>query len=211
MARATARKLEATDGRVLRSARSRDAIARALFELVGQGELEPTAQQVAARADVGIRTVFRHFADMEALYATLDERLLAEVTPLLREEPTPGPLRERAAALVRDRAKLFERIAPYKRASSLQRRRSQYLATQHRKLVGELRERLLRWLPELADGPPAVVEALDQATSFEAWDRLRSDQRLGRDRARAAMECTVQALVGRSAGDSATADQEGER
>jgi AcrR family transcriptional regulator len=211
MARATARRLEATDGRVLRSARSRDAIARALFELVGEGELEPTAQQVAARADVGIRTVFRHFADMEALYATLDARLLAEVMPLLRDEPAVGPLRERAAALVSDRAKLFERIAPYKRASSLQRRRSQYLATQHRKLVSELRERLLRWLPEFADAPPVIVEALDQATSFEAWDRLRSDQRLGRDRARGAMECAVQALLAHISGDSITTDQEGER
>jgi AcrR family transcriptional regulator len=211
MARATARKLEATDGRVLRSARSRETIASALFELVGEGNLEPTAEQVAARAEVGIRTVFRHFADMEALYATLDARLLAEVMPLLRGEPAGGPLRERAAALVRDRANLFERIAPYKRASSLQRRRSQYLATQHRKLVSELRERLLRWLPEFADAPTEIVEALDQATSFEAWDRLRSDQRLGRDRARAAMEYTVQAIIAGRAGDSTTTDQESDR
>jgi hypothetical protein len=77
--------------------------------------------------------------------------------------------------------------------------------------VSELRERLLRWLPEFADAPPVIVEALDQATSFEAWDRLRSDQRLGRDRARAAMECAVQALLAHISGDSTTRDQEGER
>ena len=40
-----------------------------------------------------------------------------------------------------------------------------------------------------------LVEALDQATSFEAWDRLRNDQRLGRPRARAVMERTVRALA----------------
>ena len=187
-----------TDGRVLRSERSREIIESALYELVGEGNLEPTAQQVAERADVGIRTVFRLFSDMEALYATLDAQLLAELTPMLRDGPPPDTgLRERAVALVCDRAALFERIAPYKRSSNLKRRRSPYLTEQHRKLVRELRARLLRWLPELRDAPDEITEALDQATSFEAWDRLRSDQRLGRPRARAAMECTVRALVDR--------------
>ena len=193
---AAARKPETTDGRALRSERSRATIASALYELVGEGNLEPTAQQVAERADVGIRTVFRHFSDMEALYATLDARLLAEVMPMLRDgPPSDTRLHERAAALVSDRAALFERIAPYKRSSNLKRWRSPYLTAQHRKLVGELRARLLRWLPELRDAPDEVVEALDQAASFEAWDRLRSDQRLGRPRARAAMERSVRALL----------------
>jgi len=183
------------DGRARRSQRSREAIARALFELVGEGNLEPTAQQVAERADVGVRSVFRHFSDMEALYATLEARLLTEVLPLLGPVPARGDLRERVRALVREREALFERIAPYKRASSLKRWRSPFLTAEHRRLVSALRARLLAWLPELRGGPPETVEALDQATSFEAWDRLRSDQRLGRDRARAAVERAVTALL----------------
>ena len=99
-----------------------------------------------------------------------------------------------------DRAALFERVAPYKRASNLKRGRSPFLADQHRKLVRQLRARLLRWLPELRDAPADLVEALDQATSFEAWDRLRSDQRLGRPRARAAMERAVKASGERAGG-----------
>jgi AcrR family transcriptional regulator len=51
---------------VQRGARNRAAIVAALLELVGEGELEPTAEQVAERACVGTRTVFRHFADMES-------------------------------------------------------------------------------------------------------------------------------------------------
>jgi AcrR family transcriptional regulator len=181
---------------VLRSERSREIIAGALFELVGEGHPEPTAQQVAERAGVGIRTVFRLFSEMEALYATLDARLLAEVIPMLPDgPPEDADLGERATALVADRAALFERVAAYKRASNLKRGRSPFLAEQHRKLVRQLRAWLLRWLPELRDAPADLVEALDQATSFEAWDRLRSDQRLGRPRARAAMERAVKALV----------------
>ena len=196
MPKAIAKQRSKTDGRVLRSERSRETIASALYELVGEGNLQPTAQQVAERAKVGIRTVFRHFSDMEALYATLDAQLLAEVMPMLRGgPPSDAGLRERATALVSDRAAPFERIAPYKRSSNLKRWRSPYLTEQHHKLVRELRARLLRWLPELRDAPDEMVEALDQATSFEAWDRLRSDQRLGRPRARAAMERNVQALL----------------
>jgi len=196
MAKGSTRAREITDGRVLRSERSREAIAGALLALIGEGNLEPTAQEVAERADVGIRTVFRLFADMETLYATVDARLLAEVQPLVSERPAAGAtLGERAAALVAERVALFERIAPYKRASNLRRHLSPFLAQQHRKFVAELRARLLRWLPELCSAPDAVAEALDQATSFEAWDRLRSDQRLGRARAVAAMECAVRGLV----------------
>jgi AcrR family transcriptional regulator len=194
--RGSTQRSDTTDGRVLRSERSRETIAGALYELVGEGHPEPTAQEVAEHAGVGIRTVFRLFSDMEALYATLDARLLAEVMPMLRDGPPGGTdLGERATALVADRAALFERVAPYKRASNLKRGRSPFLADQHRKLVRQLRARLLRWLPELRDAPADLVEALDQATSFEAWDRLRSEQRLGRPRARAAMERAVKALV----------------
>jgi len=194
--RGAAQRSETTDGRVLRSERSRGIIADALFELVGEGHPEPTTQQVADCAGVGIRTVFRLFSDMEALYATLDARLLAEVMPMLRQDPPDGAdLLERASVLVADRAALFERVASYKRASNLKRGRSPFLDQQHRKLVRQLRERLLAWLPELRDAPAELVEALDQATSFEAWDRLRTDQRLSRPRARAAMERAVEALV----------------
>ena len=184
-----------SDGRTRRALRSREAIAGALYDLVGQGNPAPTAQQVAERAGVGIRSVFRHFEDMESLYATLDARLLAEVLPILREPPCPGDVRTRVARLVERRAAFFERVAPYKRASNLKRWRSPFLRAQHRRLVSELRADLVRWLPELEDAEPEIFEALDQTTSFEAWDRLRTDQRLGRARATASLERAASALV----------------
>ena len=83
------------DGRTRRSERSREAIAAALYELVGEGNPEPTAQQVADRAGVGIRSVFRHFADIEALYTTLDARLLEETLPLRLGDPPEGSVAKR--------------------------------------------------------------------------------------------------------------------
>jgi AcrR family transcriptional regulator len=185
----------ASDGRVQRSQRSGHAIVEALMELVGDGVIEPTAQQVAARANVGIRTVFRRFSAMESLFAEMDTRLQAEAVPLLLGGQPNGTLVERARGLVQQRVALFDRIAPYKRSGNLKRWRSPFLRDRHALLVRGLRADLLRWLPELRRTPAAIVDALDLATSFEAWDRLRSEQRLSSARAQAAVERTVLALV----------------
>src|SRR5512147_1181801 len=99
-----------SDGRQRRSERSREAIVQALFELVGDGILQPTAQQVAEAAGVGIRSVFRHFADMESLFVEMDGRLQAEAVPLLRGAPPDGDVEKRARDLVDRRVGFFEKI-----------------------------------------------------------------------------------------------------
>ena len=186
-----------SDGRLRRGERSREAIVAALFELVGEGLLQPTAQQVAERAGVGIRSVFRHFDDMEALFATMDERLSADARPLLRDGAREGSLRERARAMIARRARLFERIGPYKRSANVQRWRSDFLRGRHANLVRELRADLLRSLPELERAPAETLEACDLFASFEAWDRLRSDQRLSRERAEVVLERALLAQLER--------------
>lgn len=184
-----------SDGRVRRGERSGQAIVEALVGLVGEGILEPTAQQVAARAGVGIRTVFRRFSDMESLFAEMSARVQVESLPLLNGGRPGGDLTERARAMVGRRVAFFERLAPYKRSANLKRWRSPFLRAGHAQLVRGLRADLMRWLPELRRAPAGVADALDLATSFEAWDRLRTEQRLGRERAQATVERMVLGLV----------------
>ena len=185
----------ASDGRVRRGERSGQAIVEALVKLVGEGIVEPTAQQVAERAGVGMRTVFRRFSDMERLFAEMGARMEAEALPLLVGGEPHGDLPERARALVARRTIFFERIAPYKRSANLKRARSPVLRERHTRLVRALREDLARWLPELRRAPAYRVDAFELATSFEAWDRLRTEQNLGRERAHAAVERIVLCLA----------------
>ena len=187
--------LSAFDGRVRRGVRSREAIVAALMELVGSGVLQPTVQQVAERAGVGVRSVFRHFTEMETLYREMDARLEAEARPLLAGAERAGSLEARVGAMVRQRATFFERIAPYKRSGNLVRWRSPFLQERHQNMQRLLRTDLLRWFPEMSGAPGAAVEALDLATSFEAWERLRFDRRLGPRAASAAVEAAVLALL----------------
>ena len=184
-----------TDGRVQRSERSRETIVQALLDLIGDGTLQPTAQQVAAQADVGVRTVFRHFSDMDTLFAAMNERLIEEMRPLFVSEVQTGPIDDRAAGLLAARFQVFERAAPYMRAAALQRASSPFLRREHLENVRNMRADLRRWLPELDDCDTAIADALEVALSFESWDRLRTDQRLGVRRAREAVARTVATLV----------------
>lgn len=185
----------AADGRTRRSERSRLAMADAVYELVGEGVLRPTAHQVAERAGVGIRTVFRHFSEVDALLGEVAQRVRAELEPVLRQAPPVGSLEQRGRELVRRRAAFYERMAPYSRSGNIQRWRSPYLQGEHAETVRALRETLETAIPEVAAAAPDLRAALEMAASFEAWDRLRSDQRLGPARTQAAIERTVLALL----------------
>src|SRR5947209_16703757 len=67
------------DGRRRRAQDSRARIVAAMLEIVHAGEVSPSAEQVAARADVGLRTVFRHFRDMDSLYREMTVAIEAEL------------------------------------------------------------------------------------------------------------------------------------
>ena len=184
-----------TDGRVKRSERSREAIVQAMLELIGEGSLSPTAQQVAERADVGVRTVFRHFNDMDTLFATLNDRLTEQVDSLFVADVQTGPLAGRLEGLLEHRLALFEKLAPYLRSSSLQRARSAFLQAQHDRNIRALRRDLRRWLPEVESSTSEVADGLEMALSFEAFNRLRSDQRLSARRTHAALREIIRGLA----------------
>jgi AcrR family transcriptional regulator len=54
-------------------------------KMVAEGELEPSFNELARRAGVGVGTVYRHFADHAALLAGLGETLLADFAVLVAE------------------------------------------------------------------------------------------------------------------------------
>jgi AcrR family transcriptional regulator len=184
MSREQRPKLESIDGRVRRGAQNRGRILDAVYELVGEGELQPTAEQVARRAGVGERTVFRHFEDMDTLHSELNSRLRREIQPILDETPITGTRDERVRGLVAKRVRLFESILPYHRSAVVQRPHSAFLQRLHADNVRALREDMVRALrPDLDADDGSLLDALELVASIEAWDRLRSEQRLGRDRA----------------------------
>ncbi len=195
---ASEEELETTgDGRVQRGARNRTLILDALIELIREGDLRPTAELVAKRAGVGLRTLFRHFDDMEALFADMNGRVAQEVRQAFDSSAPPlGHLASRIHRLVELRTTIFERIAPFMRSAQIQRPFSPYLQKQYAKTCREMRQQLEKILSSELDGKPELLEILDTLLSFESFNRLRTTQRLSRATVSASIEKAIRVLLG---------------
>lgn len=70
------------DGRRLRSLASQNIIVDAMMNLIQSGILEPTAQQVADEASLGIRTVFRQAQDRRLSF----QKWMRKLEPLTKKK-----------------------------------------------------------------------------------------------------------------------------
>lgn len=114
------RKQARRDGRTLRAERSRKAVVEAALGLIQDGNLRPTAAEVAERAGVSLRLVFHHFKDMESVYRqamTLQGARLAPMVPVLVEEG--DSFESRLQLFVRRRGALYEQLTPVRKATRL--------------------------------------------------------------------------------------------
>ncbi len=179
------------DGRRRRGQDNRARIVAAMLDLIREGAMTPSAEQVAARAEVGLRTVFRHFDDMDSLYREMSGFIEAELRAIVERPFAATDWQGRLAELVERRGEAFERISPFKRASDTVRHRSRFLAGDHGKLATALRELLKAVLPPEIVADPLKLEALDLLTSFEAWTRLRLDQGLSPEKACEVLQSAV--------------------
>lgn len=179
------------DGRRLRSVRSRELIIDAMLSLVGEGILAPTAQQVAERADVGIRSVFRHFADMESIFEAANERTRASHESLFVGGDRNGSLSERIRHAAEKHAHAYETLTNVLLSVQARRWQSEVLRKNYAASQRRLRKDLDNWLPELASLTPTSREAVDAIASFETWHRLREHQGLSKN---ASIEVVVHML-----------------
>jgi AcrR family transcriptional regulator len=183
------------DGRRRRSQQSRDRIVAAMMELVEEGQLSPIAEQVAERANVGLRSVFRHFKDMESLFAEMSVRLTRHYQAALAPFASTDWRGQLGESLER-RIKVFELLLPYKRAADAHRHRSTTIQHMHAATSQLMRARLRGMLPPQLQDDAIAIETLDFLLSIDSWQRLRVEQKLSVDAARAIIEAQVRGLTG---------------
>ncbi|CAI8337579.1 MAG: Uncharacterised protein [Halieaceae bacterium] len=174
-------KITAVDGRRLRSERTRLAIIDAAIALQEEGVLVPTAQQISDRAGVLIRSFFRHFEDMEALFKVADDHIRESYESLFRGGDRTGTLAQRIDSAVAHRAHAFERVTNMMLGTKAQLWRYEMLRKNYARNQRALRKDIVDWLPELGALSEPAQEAVDAVTSFEMWHRLRSEQGLAPD------------------------------
>lgn len=171
---------EAIDGRRARGERTRVRVLEALLGLVEEGQLRPTASEVAERAGVALRTVYHHFEDVESLRQMALDEQLARHTELLSPIDQDSSVHERISILVRQLRKLYEAISPIRRATLFDEQISEEIAEGLKRARSVRREHLENTFAEelTNQGKDRVLlDAADTATSWQTWDYLRSGLR----------------------------------
>jgi TetR/AcrR family transcriptional regulator of autoinduction and epiphytic fitness len=188
------------DGRTARGQRTRASVVDALLALQEEGDLAPTAQRVAARAGVALRTVFGHFSDMETLWAEAGQRELEKLGALAERPDRSLPLEQRIAAYCASRARVLEALLPVARAArlreptspQLQRNREMFIAAGDAEVSDVFGPELDRLD---ATGRARLMDALYVASSAASWDVLRTDRGLDPEDAAGVMRRLVTDLL----------------
>jgi AcrR family transcriptional regulator len=190
-----------TDGRRLRRSRNRDAAVEALLALYREGRLDPSAADIADRAGLSPRSLFRYFDDVDDLVRAAIERQTQIVFPAL-ERRADGHLDtpDRIEQFVDLRLALFETIGKVGRVTRLHAPFHDEIRSNLAVMRTYLRRQIeITFAAELdlldASERRATIAALDVVSSYEAVDLLLDDQGLSHAQTRATLVRAVSALL----------------
>jgi len=203
----------AGDGRRLRRDRNRMAVVDALLDLYGESNLRPSTAEIADRAGLSHRSLFRYFDDFDDLCREAICRAEQRARPLIPIDiDRAAPLQDRIEALVSQRLRLFEALGQVAQVSRLNAPFAHVLAAELTKNRAFLRAQLADlFAPELNPAPEAspaekadsaergagaaTLAAADVLCSFESYHLLSSDQHLSSDDIRIVLTSALTALL----------------
>ncbi|HEY3834729.1 MAG TPA: TetR/AcrR family transcriptional regulator [Acidimicrobiia bacterium] len=187
-------------GRSPRSERTRTSVVDALLDLLRDGNLRPTAKEIAERAGTSLRSVYVHFDDLEDLFTAAAGRAIGRIAGLMEAIPSTGPFEARLDAFVSQRARVYEALGEVRHAAALQEPFSPGLA----QLLSHGRRRARHefesvFAPELEALPAgeraAVTAACDALASAATWDHWRHQQDHDVDAACAALRLGLHRIL----------------
>lgn len=177
------------DGRRRRRVENREAVVGALLELFEAAGSIPTVAEVAERAGISPRSVFRYFDDVEALTrAAIEVRFREAMTLGVLTPPIPAGIDDRIDLIAESRVRLFAFMGSTARLARSAAQQNPLVAETIAHARGLMREQIARLfsaeLDALGPAGPDRLAALDLLLSFESVDLMLSDQ--GRSHAEAA-------------------------
>jgi len=151
----------AGDGRRLRRDRNRMAVVDALLDLYGESNLRPSTAEIADRAGLSHRSLFRYFDDFEDLCREAICRAELRARPLVPIDiDRAAPLADRIEALVSQRLRLFVALGQVAQVSRLNAPFAHVLAAELTKNRAILRAQVADlFAPELNPAPEASPPA----------------------------------------------------
>jgi TetR/AcrR family transcriptional regulator of autoinduction and epiphytic fitness len=179
------RMVEMSDGRSARRARNRDAVLDALVALTTEGRDEPSIDDIADRAGVSYRSVYRYFKDRSEMMDAATDRAMAWIQPLLLNASGPvspgDPLDYRIDSIVDARVEVYFQIADMLRNAMVQsfsnRKINDILTNARRLSRHQIEDRFHEELKAFSEGERQVrITSMDQVLSFMALDYVISER-----------------------------------
>jgi AcrR family transcriptional regulator len=182
--------VEMSDGRSARRERNRDAVLDALVELTTEGADDPSIDDIADRAGVSYRSVYRYFKDRSEMMDAATDRAMSWIQPLVMRaigDAKPNdPLDHRIDAIVDARVELYFQIADMVRAAMVQsfsnRKIHEHFQNVRRISRGQVHDLFHN---ELKKFTPAECElritSIDQMLSFQAVDYVMHERNHSRE------------------------------
>jgi len=173
-----------TDGRRRRGEDTRRRLFEAMLALMGETSDIPTIGAIAGRAKVGLRTLYQHFPEAQALYAATFDYVIMTTLSTMPPVSPEGPLGERIEGFVERRSRVCEAWAPIWRVALRFSANDAAFRERVDRVNQLLRARAqILYSTELVRLPPEaqalLLDSLMSLTEMDAWEHLRLHR--GRD------------------------------
>lgn len=173
-----------------------------MLSLYVAGNLDPSSDEIAGRAGLSPRSLFRYFDDLDDLVRVAISRQYERLQPVTKlDVSTTDPIAERIARLVAQRLGLFECIGSVGVVARVREPFQPVIASELAIFRSFLRHQLEQlFAPELAQlgvaGSANAIAIIDVLTSFESLRLLRDDQQLTHPQITAALTAALARLLG---------------
>ncbi len=167
-----------TDGRRARRERGRLAVSEAMIDLVFEGHLPPTTEEIAERAGVSIASLFRYFDTLDDLRRDTTELYFDRYAHLFEiTDIGEGPLAARIERFVDARATLYETTEPMCRLVRVRAHEVEALSDMMSLVITSRADQIRHHFDaELSamtlDAAEDATAVISTVTSFESWDQM---------------------------------------
>ncbi|MEH6347191.1 MAG: TetR/AcrR family transcriptional regulator [Bermanella sp.] len=184
-----------TDGRKRRTNDSRQKIVDAFLLLVKEGNNTPSAEEIAKAANVGLRTVFRRFNEMELLYRELIIEAQAKYLPQFLKPFTTSHWREQLNEMVDRKAQAYETLMPFRVAAKIHMHQSPFIKQNIERWTLAQSNFLESILPFNKKDDLLLFKTIEVALDFDTWIQLRSTQKLSAKKSKELMSYMLESAL----------------
>lgn len=192
------------DGRHARRERGERAVINAMFELLEEGRLSPSVEEVGARAGVSVATIFRNYGNLDALAQHADRLFVERFGGLfLIPQAGEGSLAQRISRFCDARLDLYEAIWPFVRFMTVRGSKhaeaAENLVRLREALADQVRRQFKTELRSVGQAESIDLTAtIDALTSPESWALMQAPHSRTRRQIKRAWTTALSSLIAAS-------------